>query len=110
MAVGLGIGRLLLGTTAALSWPRRGCVSFPIEFSDPGLLVGVELPSRVVVAGDEKPCLSLMKFLAMQYLREVGSCCFILGRKAEGVDAISNTIYAFEDILDNFAEALEGIY
>ena len=64
---------LVTGNYRGFIATRRDCVGFPIGVSDHGLLVGVELPSRVVVAGDEKPCLSLMKFLAMQYSREVGS-------------------------------------
>ena len=101
---------LVTGNYRGFIATHRDCVGFPIGVSDHGLLVGVELPSRVVVAGDEKPCLSLMKFLAMQYLREVGSCCFILGRRVEGVGAVSDEIPVFEGALGSLAEALARMY
>ncbi len=49
------------------------CVRFPIGVSDLGLLVGVELPSKVVVAGDERLCLGFIRYLAMHYMMDVGS-------------------------------------
>jgi len=90
---------------------RESAIGLPIGVTNAGWFIGVELPSRVVIAGDEAASIALMKYLLVQYYLELGGCCFVLGKRGRGVGGVSNTIpIADVAAVSKLAEALARMY
>jgi len=87
-----------------------GASGYPLGFYG-DWLVGINLPCRVIFAGNRGLCLSAMKHLFSLYFLDHGSCCFVSG-DGGAVGKVSRELPLIYNpaIINSLAEALARYY